>query len=426
MPSFKIDVNLIKYLFVLLIIASITITLVKIYSKSNALTPAVQPSSPIYSLVQANNGVLSGQARLSSSSQSSASVVFAGQPLLGALGSSESYDALYNYGFREVVISASWQNLEPTQDSFSASATTLLQNNINNAHKAGLSISLDIGSQYAPPWIFQLSPTSHFINQYGDIFTDTVASGRNIPNFVSDLTVRNKLTDYINYLGSHISNIDSVRIGGLSFNELGYPNGNFNSHSNSFWFYDSASQNLLDASVKNWVPGSGTADQAKAFLRSYNNSINSFGIYLVNTGLNAFAQNVKLELMLPGWGERITSTTVSENNLLNGSTDEINQGLDWAELIPQLPNSSRLVMYSTYADATNGTIKNPDPATFIHSLLGSDQLEGGESTGNGNSTYVSANLMFGYSKKWNWYAVNWFFNKQPQTSGQIVSSFNSN
>src|SRR5580692_10170634 len=47
--------------------------------------------------------------------------------LLGALGPSASYNNLYASGFREVVIGASWANIEPSEGYYSSSAIDSLQ-----------------------------------------------------------------------------------------------------------------------------------------------------------------------------------------------------------------------------------------------------------------------------------------------------------
>jgi hypothetical protein len=106
--------------------------------------------------------------------------------------------------------------------------------------------------------------------------------------------------------------------------------------------------------------------------------------------------------------------------------DEVNQGLDWQDLLTKLPDNNRVVAYSTYADATQGSNDNPNPAAFIHSILPTAMLEGGESTSNGKTTVAGMNQMFNYAKSWNWYVANWFFNNQPQSSTQVYQSFNSN
>ena len=126
---------------------------------------------------------------------------------------------------------------------------------------------------------------------------------------------------------------------------------------------------------------------------------------------------------MPGWGERPGEIAAAVNNLLKATPDEINQGLDWRGLFAALPNSSRIVAYTTWADSTTGGPDNPDPAAYIHSVLPPGMREGGESTGNGQTTTTGERLMFNDAVRWDWYVVNWCFNKQPQTPLQVDHAF---
>ena len=348
------------------------------------------------------------------------------QPLLGALDPSASYSSLSTSGFHEVVIGASWADIEPSQDSYSASAVSNLQAQINTALAAGLTPSLDIGTQYAPAWVFTVGGGVQFKDQYGDVFSGSPSSGNDVANTVTDANARNELGNYIAYLGSHLTGISSIRLGGGPFNELRYPSGQAGSQANAYWFYDNSSQTTLPADVRGWVPGTGSTAQATEFLSAYNNAMTNYGIWLVQQAAAAFPTSTKLEVILPGWGERPGEVASAESNLLSNTNDELNQGLDWIDMLSQLPSASQVVAYSTFADATTGGGTNPDPAAFIHSILPAGMLAGGESTGNGNTSDTGMNLMFQDAKQWNWYVVNWFFNGQAQTPDQVAQSFISN
>jgi hypothetical protein len=136
------------------------------------------------------------------------------------------------------------------------------------ATTAGLSVSLDIGLQYPPAWIFNVGGGTQFIDQYGDIFTGSAASGNDIANAVTDINVRSQLGDYISYLGSHLTGVNSVRLGGGAYNELRYPSGGSGSINNVYWFYDTSSQASLPSSFQGRKPGTGNATQATEFLNA--------------------------------------------------------------------------------------------------------------------------------------------------------------
>jgi hypothetical protein len=346
-------------------------------------------------------------------------------PMLGALGSGASDKALASSGFKEVVLNANWLSIEPSEGSYSASAIASVQGEINSALAAGLSPSLDIGAQYAPFWILGVGGGTQFIDQYGDVFTGSQSSGNDVANAVTDINVRTQLGDYINYLGTHLTGLSSARLGGGPNNELRYPSGDVGSKPDAYWFYDTSSQATLPASVQGWKPGTGTQAHALAFMNAYNDALVDYGVWLEQTAASAFPPNVKLEMLLPGWGDRPGDLQTAENNLLLDTSPEVNQGLDWTDLLPELPVNGRVVAYTTYADATQGVADDPDPATYIHSILPAGMLEGGESTGNGQSTSAGMNLEFTYAKKWNWYVANWFFGGQSQTPAQLRSAFNT-
>jgi hypothetical protein len=346
-------------------------------------------------------------------------------PILGAVEPSLSDTALAAASFTGIVIQAGWSTVEPTMGVFSPTAIADLQSQIDAALAAGLAPSLDIGEQYAPQWIFGVGGGTRFEDQFGDIFSGAQASGNDVANAITDTTVRSYLGDYIAYLGAHLQSLASIRLGGGPFNELRYPDGTAGSQPNAFWFYDSSSQSLLPTNVQGWVPGTGTVAQATEFMNTYNSALDSYGEWLVNQGVADFPSSTKIELLMPGWGERPGEVSTAEADLLADPPEEVNEGLDWVDLLQSLPTDGRVVAYSTYADATQGGGSNPDPAAYIHALIPNGVLAGGESTGSGETTTAGQQLMFSDATKWNWYAVNWFFPGQSQAVNEITQAFST-
>jgi hypothetical protein len=344
-------------------------------------------------------------------------------PTLGAIDAPVSDTTLSGAGYGSVVVSTTWSTIEPSKGVFSTRVVDQLQQQINGIAASGLAPSLDVGDQSAPPWIYSLPGGTRFEDQYGDIFGGSRLSGNDVANAVTDSAVRNALGTYLAYLGSHLHGLAAVRLGGGPDNELRYPTGSNGSQSNAFWFYDKSSQSLLPASVKGWKPGTGTVAQATTFLNAYDTAIAGFGKWLVAQGRADFPVATKLELLLPGWGQRPGEVKKTAGDLLRDPTPEMNQGLDWEDLIPDLPGGNRVVAYSTYADATQGTSYNPDPAVWIHELLPGGVLEGGESTGNGQTGTAGEDEMFKDAQLWHWYVANWFFYGQSQTYQQVVEAF---
>ncbi len=343
-----------------------------------------------------------------------------GAPALNGLGFRGNTHVLASAHFSQVVIPTSWAAIEPGPGVFSTRAITRLQLAIDAARAAGMQPVLDPGIQYPPRWIFAVGGGTRFVDQYGRAFTGSAGSGDNVANGVTNAGVRTQLGAYVRLLGTHLRGLAAVRLGGLADGELRYPSGARGAKPNAFWFYDASSQASLPIAIRGWRPGHGTARQATAFLQAYNGALANYGVWLEHTAGIAFPVSTKLELLLPGWGQRPGSTAIAARALLTRSPDEINQGLDWVDLVRRLPATGRVVAYSTYADATQGTASNPNPATYIHGLLRPGILEAGESTGNGRTSAAGEQLMFREARQWHWYAATWYFGGQPQTPGQVA------
>jgi len=352
-----------------------------------------------------------------------ATTQFASGPLLGAIEPSLDDATLASDGFAAIIIPAIWSNIEPTEGNFSLTAINAVQAQINTALAAGLSVSLDIGVQYAPSWVFSIGGGTYFTDQFSDQFTGSAYSGNYVPNAVTDNNVRSAMAVYLSYLGANLTGYSSVRLGGGPDNELRYPGGTYSTHTNAYWFYDSSSQAELPADARGWIPGTGTVQQATEFINTYNAALVNYGQWLITQGSTDFTSGTKLILLLPGWGERPGEMATAENNLLSGTPDEVNQGLDWTDLLSAIGSNSNVVAYSTWADATFGGSGNPDPAAYINSILPSGMLAGGESTGNGNTTDAGMDLMFTDAENWNWYMANWFFGGQNQSASDVFSNF---
>ena len=347
----------------------------------------------------------------------------AGRPLLAALSSPVSDAALASAGFTAVVVPAYWSSIEPSAGQWSTSAIAAVQAQLDAARAAGLMPIIDIGSQYPPAWIFGVGGGTRFVDQYGDVLGGAPGSGTDVANAVTDSAVRQQLGSYLSYLGSHLSGVAAVRVGGGVYGELGYPASYLGSRPGALWFYDSSSQATLPASVAGWTPGTGTTGQATTFLSAYTSALSSFGAWLVATTEQAFPSGTSVDVLLPGWGMRPGEASTAAAELLVGPPDEVSQGLDWASMLPTLPSPARVVAYTTYGDATQGSADNPDPAAFIHSMLPSGMSEGAESTGNGQTTDAGRDLMFSDAKSWSFAVTTWFFNGQSDTASSVAAAF---
>jgi hypothetical protein len=315
-------------------------------------------------------------------------------PKLGLLGATPShYGWEHAGGVRAVTIQVGWANAEPSDGPLKASYMTQIDTQIAQAEAAGLKVILDPGLQYPPPWVLAL-PGSQFVNQYGNVFTAGEPSGNNVVNGVTNSSVRAAEGQYLGLLGQQMSGrgLYSVRAGGGPLGELRYPDAMFAGHTNCFWAYDASTQAALPASVRGWIPGTGTVTQATSFLTAYNQALDQFGAWL-NTQLYTDFWMRQL-LLLPGWGQRPGGATAEEAALLAPvrpvtaphKFDEYNQGLDWAGLLSGLPHKGVTTAYTTYLDARSvkATVQLEDPADYLFLLVSGTTIRlGGENSGNG-------------------------------------------
>lgn len=305
---------------------------------------------------------------------------------LGIVGASGQYFATEQAaGVQMVMIGVSWSSAEPAPGRFDNSYLTSIRAKIANARSRSLGVVLDPGLQYAPAWVFSLPGGTRFVDQYGDVYTGPAGSGDNIANAVTDPAVRDAEAAYLRGLSSRIPGnlLAAVRTGGGPDGQLSYPSGRYQGHQDSFWAYDSSSQ--ARSPVPRWKPGTGTEVQAATFLAAYNHNINAYGAWL-DTQMEADFHTKQL-IMLPGWGERPGVAQQEISDLLTLGYEEFSQGLDWAELLPSLPNRAQLVAYSTYLDGPTNhrNLQGEDPVSYIvHLAKPLDMPVGGENTGHGS------------------------------------------
>jgi len=333
-------------------------------------------------------------------------------PILGIVGASGRYlSQEHAAGVEAVTISASWNEAEPSAGSFSDSYGRSIRSEISAARSDGMDVVLDPGMQYAPNWVFSLPGGTRFVNQYGDGFGGSPGSGDEVPNGITDGSVRAAESTYLSWLGAQIprGQIIAVRQGGGPFGELRYPDPDYRGHANSFWAYDSSTQ--AASPVPGWKPGTGTPAQAEEFLSAYNQALDGYGEWMNGIMEEDFHANVLV--MLPGWGERpgVASSEVLSRLTLN--LPEFNEGLDWSDLLRSLPYPSDSVAYTTYLDAPSPgpTVQEEDPADFIASLVAGTGLRlGGENTGNG--TAASLSLCLERARSLGYYIVQWMDESQ--------------
>jgi hypothetical protein len=327
-----------------------------------------------------------------------------GLGLLGVDGDNFAAEAGAGIGF--VTINVGWANAEPSNGVFDTDYIGAVQAEIASARSLGLHVILDPGLQYAPDWVFQLPGGARFVDQYGDAFGGAEVSGNDVANGVTDMAVRSAEGNYLQWLGSQVpgSELSAVRVGGGPLGELRYPEGSYNGHSDCFWAYDPSTQ--ATSPVPGWVPGTGNAAQATLFLDAYNKNLVNFGDWLDQSMATDFGTNELV--LLGGWGERPGVAEQETASLLTLGYDEFSQGLDWATLLPSLPDRAGSIAYTTYLDAPSygTTPQTVDPADYIATLAEPLGMRvGGENTGNG--TIADLDLVVQRGLQLHMAIVNW-------------------
>jgi hypothetical protein len=376
----------------------------------------------------------------------------ASSPILGLLQATvPNFAREHAAGIQSVTIGAVWSLAQSTSGSqFSSAYAGQIHAEIGEANAAGLSVVLDPGLQYPPSWAFALNSQTHFVNQYGDVYSAAGSSGNNAINAVTDTAVRNAEATYLSWLGNQITvgTIIAVRQGGGPLGELHYPLGTYTNpaqvtHTNSYWAYDSGTQSELPLSVQGWTPGTGSVAQATTFLTAYNQHLVDYSTWL-NGQLHADF-GVKELVLMPGFGERPGVAATVESALLapSGQTyPEFNEGLDWADMMTSLPDAANSVAYTTYLDAPTSppglqpTPQREDPADYLAQLVaGTPILLGGENSLS-NQTVAAMETCITRALALGFYIVNWMGEAQlvataagtfpsGPTLGQLGNSYDS-
>jgi hypothetical protein len=337
-------------------------------------------------------------------------------PGLGILGvNGQNFAAEKAAGISYVTIDVPWASAEPSDGVFDTAYIATVRAEIAAARALGLQVVLGPGLQYAPSWVFDLPGGTQFVDQYGDVFGGPGTSGNSVANAVTDMAVRSAEGAYLSWLGSRLPGreLAAVRLGGGPFGEMRYPSGSYGGNTDCFWAYDASSQAV--SPVPGWVPGTGTAAQASIFLNWYNGDLTSYGDWLDQALATDFATDELV--LLPGWGERPGVAEEETSSLLTMGYDEFSEALDWADLLPSLPDRANVIAYTTYLDAPSveQTAQLEDPADYIASLAAPLGMRvGGENTGNG--TVADLDLVVQRAQQLDMVIANWMDEAQVLAS----------
>jgi hypothetical protein len=339
------------------------------------------------------------------------------ETMVGILEATPPYFAAEHAdGLDLVTLDVIWAQAEPEPGRFSDSYLAGIAGTVADARRDGLEVSLDIGLQYAPAWVFALPGGTRFVNQYHQRFGGSPASGNEVANGVTDPAVRAAEGQYLRRLGQAVigSGIQSVREGGGPFGELRYPGPVYGGHRNCWWAFDASSQKVA---ALRYVPGTGSVSAARRFLTAYNHDLVHYGIWLDDQVARDFATSRLL--LLPGWGERPGTEDGVVGSRLQRSRPEFNEGLDWAALLSALRHPSSTVLYTTYLNAPTirDTPQLESPIAYLAFLDGTGRFRlGGENSQAGSQQTMNFMLQLAASDHLS--VVNWLAQSQLVTDQQ--------
>jgi len=309
---------------------------------------------------------------------------FAGEPLIGSLQMTPARAvADRQAGITVAVLSVSWDRLEPEAGKWSLDAVAKLRGEIAAFRAAGMQISLDLGLQYPPAWVFTL-PDSRFKNQYGDAYAGD-NPGSNGFNTVFVQANRDRVASYVaRFFQEFGTDFQSVRLGWGYYGELTFPLHRFNAkpagmeRSNCYWGFDDLAQGrkpglppgIPACPVAGWNPGDPSpSGEAGTFLDWYLGAMQNFHDWQISLVRKQFPG--RLCMMYPSWGIRPGWKEAAVAGGLAGATapernGEIPRGYDFARFIQGI-RDPEVVVYCTWidaatspADADHGT----DPAAW--------------------------------------------------------------
>jgi len=264
-----------------------------------------------------------------------------------------------------------WSAYQPAQGQVSSSYVSSMRSRLASLRSAGLNVVLDVGMQYPPAWIFNVSPNTRFVNQYGDVWHGSLSE--DVPNSVFDSTVRGYEAQYIAQVAADFGDVFyAVRSGGLLQDELRYPPATYNGHSNSYWAFDGAAQ--AQSPVPGWKPGQAGSSQAASFANWYMQSITDFMSWLVGTYRSHFA-SPWIQVLMPSWGLRPGDLDAAIAGNLDGSTPPagwgtLAEGLDWTRQVNAI-SDSHAMLYGTWMErGDDGSTANSMAPTHYLATLG--------------------------------------------------------
>ena len=333
-----------------------------------------------------------------------------------------------------------WNAYEPSRGAYSASTIALLKQVIDKAVNHGWKVGLRPGFWYPPDWANNL-PNARYKDQYGDAFTNTTNSGKNICNMVFNDSIRSIVATTLQHLftdlgTAYVAKISLVDIGWGWYGETNYPDNSYNGHNNCYWYYDSTGRAKFSDAMKtkytaigslntSWGtaytsfdqvifnPGDASPNHVKAgdFINWYYDEMKDFVLWQYNEVRKYYSGYI--DFLCGSWGVRPGQLDNAIAVDLNGTTSpeingEVQRGFDFTRYIAALKTAGaqKISVHCTWIDsdpASEGPT-NPCPAQWLAGLAHANgYIVGGEFAADGTRLSDASNRMIDNRFKYVYY-----------------------
>ena len=322
--------------------------------------------------------------------------------IFGTLQTSQSTAAQEAAGGVSVgMLELDWASYEPQQGVFDSSYVQSMETGLRQLQEAGMKVTLGLGLQNPPSWIFEL-PDSTYVDQNGNASFEA--------NFVFNEAVRQQADLYLANVASQLglSNFWAIRLTSGGDDEMLYPPGG------SYWAFDQAAltgdglpPTMTPNPFPSWRPGEAglTPAQIDQWVDWYIGGLDDVTNWQMST-LSGLGFSGYYELVTPGSGTRPDVLAQEEQeNLPDGTTGV---GAVWDRYYAGLSDKTNVMAYvSSVADGSGGddscttgddslaldspTMDSWSTTRWISRIADQNGLlKGGENPGLGSSTALDA------------------------------------
>lgn len=253
-------------------------------------------------------------------------------------------------GLHNAMFELHWADFEPEQGVFDPSYVAIMQSYLAAYQAAGMNVTLGLGLQNPPAWVFSL-PDSSYVDQNGSISGEA--------DFVYSQAVRQAADDYLRQVAADfpLTSFWAIRLTSGGDPEMLYPPGG------TYWAFSNSALNgvgLPPGMTPNPDPefrmgNQGLSpEQATQWISWYVGGLDNVTAWQMST-LSGLGFRGYYETVTPGSGARPYYVAAAEQSSLPADGGSIGVGAVWDLYYSQLPDKTKVIAYiSTVADQSGG------------------------------------------------------------------------